>query len=68
MISQINRAILIVIISFSFFNSINAEEKNKELDSLFNQLKTNDLVIALKTEKKIWKIWSTHSSIDRKGH
>ena len=68
MISQINRATLIVIVSFSLFNGINAEEKNKELDSLFNQLKTNDLVIALKTEKKIWKIWSIHSSIDRKGH
>ena len=67
MISQINKAILIVIISFSLFNSINAKEKNKELDSLFNQLKTNDLVIALKTEKKIWKIWSTHPSNDRKG-
>ena len=42
-------------------------EKNKELDTLFTQLKTNDYILALKTEKKIWKIWSTHPSNDRKG-
>jgi tetratricopeptide (TPR) repeat protein len=68
MISQIKTAILIVIINFFLFNNIYAEEKNIELDSLFNQLKTNDLIIALKTEKKIWKIWSTYSANDRKGH
>ncbi|MAC09113.1 MAG: hypothetical protein CML74_04825 [Rhodobiaceae bacterium] len=62
-----NKVIFIVIVSFLLFNNINAEEKNKELDSLFTQLKTNDYIFALKTEKKIWKIWSTHPSDDRKG-
>ena len=42
-------------------------QKKNELDSLFTQLKTDDYIIALKTEKKIWKIWSTHPSNDRKG-
>ena len=63
-----NKIIFIVIISsLLFFNNTNAEEKNNELDSLFTQLKTDDYVIASKTEKKIWKIWSTHPSNDRKG-
>ncbi len=62
-----NKIIFIVIINSLFFCNINAEEKNKELDALFTQLKTNDHIIALKTEKKIWKIWSTHPSNDRKG-
>ena len=63
-----NKIIFIVIISsLLFFNNTNAEEKNNELDSLFTQLKTDDYIIALKIEKKIWKIWSTHPSNDRKG-
>ena len=62
-----NKIIFIVIISYLLFNSTNAEEKNNELDSLFTQLKTDDYIIALKIEKKIWKIWSTHPSNDRKG-
>ena len=63
-----NKIIFIVIISsLLFFNNTNAEEKNNELDSLFTQLKTDDYIIASKTEKKIWKIWSTHPSNDRKG-
>lgn len=62
-----NKIIFIVIINYLFFYNINAEEKNKELDTLFTQLKTNDYILALKTEKKIWKIWSTHPSNDRKG-
>jgi tetratricopeptide (TPR) repeat protein len=62
-----NKIIFIVIISSLFFCNINAEATNKKLNSLFTQLKTNDQIIALKTEKKIWKIWSTHPSKDRKG-
>lgn len=61
------KIIFIVIISSFFFCNINAEEKNKKLNNLFTQLKTNDYIMALKTENKIWKIWSTHPSNDRKG-
>lgn len=64
---KIYKVILVLIISLLLFNNINAKERNKELDSLFTQLKTDDYIIALKTEKKIWKIWSTHPSNDRKG-
>ena len=61
------RVILIIIINLFVFSNINAGE-NEELDNLFNQLKTNDPVKALKTEGKIWKIWSTHPLTDRKGY
>ena len=62
-----NKIIFVIIINFFFLNNIFAVEKNVELDSLFDQLKTNDHNSALYIEKKIWKIWSTHPSNDRKG-
>ena len=61
------RIISIIIINLLVFSNINAGE-NEKLDNLFNQLKTDDPVKALKTERKIWKIWSTHPLIDRKGY
>ena len=64
---KIYKVILVLIFSSLIFNTIHAEERNKELDSLFDQLKTDDYTIALKTEKKIWKIWLTHPLNDRKG-
>ena len=63
-----NKILFILIINFLFLNNIKADERSKELDNLFNQLKTNDKISALKTEKQIWKIWSTHPSTDRKGY
>ena len=60
--------ITILVLSFLFFNSINAEERKDELDKLFTQLKnTKNLSSAQILENKIWKIWSTHPSNDRKG-
>jgi tetratricopeptide (TPR) repeat protein len=63
-----HKLFFIIIINLFFFNNIYAEERNLKLDNLFNELKTNDAVNALKIEKKIWKIWSTHKSKDRKGY
>ena len=60
--------IFFVIIFIVVFNNAYAEEKNFELDKLFKQLQTKELKIALKIEKKIWKIWSTHPSEGRKGY
>ncbi len=42
------------------FNSLNAENRDKQLDVLFDQLKSNNSNLINETEQKIWKIWSTH--------
>ena len=52
----------ILILSVFIFTSINAGERNSQLDNLFDQLKKNNTSINLKAEMKIWKIWSTHPS------
>ena len=51
-----------------FFSNINAEEREIELNNLFIQLKDSEISKAIKIEKKIWKIWSTHPTNDRKGY
>ena len=62
-----NKVFLILIFTLIFNNTF-AEERNLQLDKLFNQLQTNDHKSALKIEKKIWKIWSIHPAKDRKGY
>ena len=60
--------ITILVLSFLFFSGVNAEERKDELDKLFTLLKnTKNLPSAQIVENKIWKIWSTHPSNDRKG-
>ena len=39
-----------------------AEDRENELDKLFDELKTNNLSSAYEIEKKIWDIWTTHPS------
>ena len=54
---------IFLIISFSFFSIVSAQEREAKLNELFNQLKNNsDVSSAFKTEMKIWNIWSTHPS------
>ena len=51
------------ILSVFFFLSISAafaDERKKQLDKLFNELKTDNPVLTFEVEQKIWKIWSTH--------
>ena len=50
-----------------FFNNVNAEERESELNNLFKQLKNNEATKAIEIENKIWKIWSIHPSNDRRG-
>ena len=53
----------IFIITISIFLNISflyADDRNTELNQLFNELKIKDKSISLKIEQKIWKIWSTH--------
>ena len=53
---------LINIIIFSLFLtfSVKANEQQKQLEKLFNDLKINNFSLANSVEQKIWKIWSTH--------
>ena len=58
----------IIILSLLFLNNVNAEEREIELNNLFTQLKNSEIPEAIEIENKIWKIWSTHPSKDRKGY
>jgi len=59
----------ILVMSLLFFSNTNSEERDLELNELFNQLKNNnDVASAFEIEKKIWKIWSIHPSNDRRGY
>ena len=58
----------ILVLGFLFFSSVNAEERESELNNLFKQLKNTEATKAIEIENKIWKIWSTHPSSDRKGY
>ena len=53
----------ILVLGLLFFSNANSEERELELNKLFNQLKNNsDASIAFEVEMKIWNIWSTHPS------
>ena len=58
----------IVILSFLIFNNAIAEERDNQLNNLFKQLKNSESTKAVKIENKIWKIWITHPSEDRRGY
>jgi len=59
------KKIFIIIISiFINTNFLYADDRNSELNRLFNELKIKDQSSSFKIEKKIWKIWSTHPSND----
>ena len=45
---------------FFYTNSLEADESNTQLDTLFSELKINNNFSSSEIEKKIWKIWSTH--------
>ena len=58
----------IIILGLLFFSNVNAEERESELNNLFKQLKNSEATKAIEIENKIWKIWSTHPSNDRRGY
>ena len=60
--------IQIIIISLLFFSNVHGEERESELNNLFIKLKNSKTTKAIEIENKIWKIWSTHPSKDRKGY
>ena len=58
----------ILVLGLLFFNNVNAEERESELNNLFKQLKNSEATKAIEIENKIWKIWSIHPSKDRRGY
>ena len=51
------KILLIISLGLLFFCSVNAEERDGELNNLFNQLKNSETKKAIEIENKIWKIW-----------
>ena len=51
---------LSLIFFLSYTNPLNAEDRIKQLNRLFIELKGNDSNLVYMTEQKIWEIWSTH--------
>jgi tetratricopeptide (TPR) repeat protein len=58
----------ILVLGLLFFSNVNAKEREDELNNLFKQLKNNKTTQTIEIENKIWKIWSTHPSKNRKGY
>jgi len=59
------KKIFIIIISiFINIKFLYADDRNLELNRLFNELKIKDQSSSFKIEQKIWKIWSTHPNND----
>ena len=52
----------IFLFSFIIFNfsQLTANERNIELNNLFEKLKDDNPVLTFEVEQEIWKIWSTH--------
>jgi tetratricopeptide (TPR) repeat protein len=53
--------ILIILFVLNITN-LEANDKNKKLDRLFNDLKFKNATLSYEIEQKIWKLWSTHPS------
>jgi tetratricopeptide (TPR) repeat protein len=53
------KLIIFLFILFSI-TSLKAQDRDFQLNRLFNQLKIKDAALTNVTEKKIWEIWSTH--------
>ena len=49
--------LILILINFS---DLNANDRDIQLNRLFNELKVANASLPNETEQKIWKIWSTH--------
>jgi len=61
---------LYVFLVLLFCGNTIADSKDRDvrLDQLFKQLKNSEVTKAIEIENKIWQIWSTHPSNDRRGY
>jgi tetratricopeptide (TPR) repeat protein len=50
----------ITILNLVIFTSALAENRNDQLNKLFNDLKLNSYTLSYEIEQKIWNIWSSH--------
>ena len=56
-----------LLILFVLINSnlAKSEDRDNQLNRLFNELKINNLALVYGTEQKIWEIWSTHPTDEK---
>ena len=54
------KKIIIIILTIFFSNSLKANERDNQLNKLFEELKVDNYKITQEIEQKIWNIWSTH--------
>ena len=60
------KKIIIFIVTLFFLTiSSKANDRDDQLNRLFNELKINNLALVYGTEQKIWEIWSTHPTDDK---
>jgi tetratricopeptide (TPR) repeat protein len=60
--------IKLIFFGLVFISSVDAAEREVELNNLFKKLRDSEVIEAKKIEKRILEIWSTHPSNDRKGY
>ena len=63
-----NKLAQIITITLLFFNNVSAETRDNKLNNLFKLLKNSKNTESIEIENKIWKIWITHPSEDRRGY
>ena len=61
------RLLKYLLILFVLINSnlAKSEDRDNQLNRLFNELKINNLALVYGTEQKIWEIWSTHPTDEK---
>ncbi len=57
---KIKKFFILLVFLFLSLSEAFADERKKQLDKLFIELKTDDQFLTFEAEQKIWKIWSTH--------
>jgi len=61
----VKKIIIFIIALFFLTISSKANDRDDQLNRLFNELKINNLALVYGTEQKIWEIWSTHPTDDK---
>jgi tetratricopeptide (TPR) repeat protein len=61
----VKKIIIFIITLFFLTISSKANDRDDQLNRLFNELKINNVALVYGTEQKIWEIWSTHPTDDK---